>query len=135
MTRTGNERTQAVNDPVTSAIVTAAIKVHRALGPGLLESTYCVCLVHELRGKGMTVLVDKWIGLDYEGLTIRRAFRPDLIVDSVAIVELKHVEKLLPVHEAQLRTYMRLTGVSRGLILNFWTTAMKDGIRRLTMTT
>ena len=105
--------------------------VHRALGPGLLESTYQRCLEYELRTAGFSIIVEPYIPFDYKSLKIERAFKPDLIVEQAMIVEIKHIEKILAIHEAQTRTYMKLTGIKSALILNFNTQVLKNGIRRL----
>ena len=118
-------------EPVTNAIITAAIKVHRRFGPGLLESTYQSCLSHDIHKAGLSVVVEPYLDIMYEELIIPRAYRLDLVVADKVIVEVKHVEKVLAVHEAQLRTYLCLTGFKSGLLLNFNTTVMKNGIRRI----
>ena len=105
--------------------------VHRALGPGLLESTYERCLEYDLRSAGFSLIVETYIPFKYKSLQIERAFKADLIVENAMIVEIKHIEKILPIHEAQTRTYMKLTGLKSGLILNFNTQVLKNGIRRL----
>jgi GxxExxY protein len=106
-------------DPRTGPIIGAAIEVHRHLGPGLLESAYEECLCHELylRGIGCRRQVD--LPVEYKGLKLDCGYRLDLIVNEEVIVELKCVEKVLPVHEAQLLTYMQLTGRRVGLLINF----------------
>jgi len=113
------------------AVIAAAIEVHRNLGPGLLESTYSQCLIYELAERGVPFLIEPFVSIKYKKLGIERAFRADLIVADRLIVEIKHVEKILAIHEAQLRTYMKLTGIKTGLLLNFNTTVLKNGIRRL----
>jgi len=113
------------------AVIAAAIEVHRNLGPGLLESTYSQCLIYELAERGVPFLIEAFVSIKYKKLGIERAFRADLIVADRLIVEIKHVEKILAIHEAQLRTYMKLTGIKTGLLLNFNTTVLKNGIRRL----
>ena len=113
------------------AVIAAAIEVHRNLGPGLLESTYSQCLIYELAERGVPFLIEPFVSIKYKKLGIERAFRADLIVADMLIVEIKHIEKILAIHEAQLRTYMKLTGIKTGLLLNFNTTVLKNGIRRL----
>jgi len=113
------------------AVITASIDVHRHLGPGLLESTYSQCLTYELAERGVPFLIEPFVSIKYKKLGIERAFRADLIVADMLIVEIKHVEKILAIHEAQLRTYMKLTGIKTGLLLNFNTIVLKNGIRRL----
>jgi len=117
-------------DPRTSAIVGAAIEVHRHLGPGLLESAYEECLCHELhlRGIGFRRQVD--LPVEYKGLKLDCGYRLDLIVNEEVVVELKCVEKVLPVHEAQLLTYMQLTAKRVGLLINFNVPLLARGITR-----
>ena len=119
-----------VEENIASNIVDAAIKVHRALGPGLLESVYERCLDHELRMRGLRVEHQKLFPIIYEGLQLESALRIDLIVEDCVILELKSVETLLPVHEAQLLTYLKLSGKRLGFLLNFNVPLMRDGIRR-----
>lgn len=113
------------------AVITASIEVHRSLGPGLLESTYTQCLTYELAERGVQFLIEPFVSIKYKRLEIKRAFRADLIVAGKVVVEIKHIEKILAIHEAQLKTYMKLTGIRTGLLLNFNTTVLKNGIRRL----
>mgnify|MGYP001544260857 CR=1 FL=1 len=115
---------------LASVIVDAAIKVHSALGPGLLESVYEACLVHELRLRGHRVETQVVLPIHYEGMTIESGLRLDLRIDGLAIVELKATEKLSLVHEAQLLTYLKLGGLRLGFLLNFNVPLMKDGIQR-----
>ena len=105
--------------------------VHRSLGPGLLESTYQRCLEYELRNAGFSLISESYIAFNYKSLRIERALKADLIVEHAMIVEIKHIEKILSIHEAQTRTYMKLTGINSALILNFNTPVLKNGIRRL----
>jgi GxxExxY protein len=121
--------TDEINDR-TGQIIDAAIKVHTVLGPGLLESSYEACLAHELKLRGMTLTTQYPIDLVYEGLTLDVGYRADLLVENAVIVELKAVEKIIPVHEAQLISYLRLTGFRVGLLINFHEVRLKDGIRR-----
>ncbi len=116
---------------VTKGIITTAINVHRRLGPGLLESTYRACLCYELRRMEFPVIVEPLLSITYDELVIPNAYRLDLVVAGTVVVELKHVEKLLTIHEAQLRTYLTLSGMTCGILLNFNTPVMKNGIRRL----
>jgi GxxExxY protein len=114
----------------TGQIIDAAMKVHTFLGPGLLESTYELCLAHELQSRGLGVTTQYPIRLAYEQLRIEVAYRADMLIDSAVIVELKAVEKLAPIHEAQLLSYLKLTGFRVGLLINFHELKLKDGIRR-----
>jgi GxxExxY protein len=116
---------------VSGQIVDAAMKVHSALGPGLLESAYEACLAHELRKRGRKVLSQMVLPLVYDGVEIDAGYRIDLFVDDVVIVELKAVERLLPIHEAQLLSYLRLSGCKLGLLINFNVLHLRDGIKRL----
>jgi len=121
------------HDPLTETIIGAAIYVHRALGPGLLESAYDECLAWTLVRRGMRVARQHPIPVTFEGQQLEVAYRVDQIVEGHVIVEVKAVERVLPVHEAQLRTYLRLSGLRTGLLLNFLVPVMKDGIRRMSM--
>jgi GxxExxY protein len=119
------------DDPLTHRIIGAAIEVHRLLGPGLLESTYEECLCLEFTLLGIPFERQVPLPIVYKSMTLLRAYKPDLLVDNAVIVELKTVEKILPVHEAQILTYLRLSGLERGLLLNFNSVPLKAGIRRL----
>ena len=115
----------------TGANIEAAIAVHSALGPGLLESAYEACLAHELRSRGLIVLTQVALPILYRGLAIDAGYRLDLLVNSTVIVELKTVKKILPIHEAQLLSYLRLSGHHVGLLINFHVPLLKDGIKRM----
>lgn len=112
-------------------VIGAAIEVHRELGPGLLESTYEACLAYELVERGLKVERQRMLPVTYHGVRLDCGYRIDLLVDDVVIVELKVVERLEPIHEAQLLSYLKLSGVSIGLLLNFNVTELRHGIRRL----
>lgn len=114
----------------TGQIVDAAMKVHTVLGPGLLESSYEACLSYELRKRGLTVLNQFPIPVVYDGIQLEIGYRADLLVDDSVVVELKAVEKLAPVHEAQLLSYLKLSGLRVGLLINFHEVHLKDGIKR-----
>ena len=118
---------------LTNRIILAAIEVHRALGPGLLESAYEACLHKELELQNLDAKKQVELPVFYKGVNLDCGYRIDLLVAKRVIVELKTVEKILPVHEAQLLTYMKLMGLRVGLILNFNCTLMKDGIKRLVL--
>lgn len=133
MAEKSNEGAQAERDPLTGAIIGAAIAVHKALGPGLLESAYERCLILELEANGYAVQSQVEVPITYRGHTIACAYRMDLVVESAVVVELKAVEQLLPIHEAQLLTHMRLTGLRTGLLLNFNTPYLRDGIKRFVL--
>lgn len=112
-------------------IIGAAIEVHRALGSGLLESAYRLALTHELALRGLRVCSERPIGISYKALSIPQAFRVDLLVEDLVIVELKATQKLLPIHAAQLLTYLRFSGHRLGLLLNFHEQVLKRGIVRV----
>lgn len=114
----------------TSEIIAAAIEVHRALGPGLLESAYQAAMCRELSVRGIEFIQQVEMPLSYKGVNLDCGYRIDLIVANVVVVELKAVQEILPVHEAQLMTYLRLTGFRVGLLINFNVAALKNGIRR-----
>jgi GxxExxY protein len=105
--------------------------VHSALGPGLLESAYEACLVYELRERGLQVRTQVPLPLVYRGVQLGAAYRMDLLVEDSLVVELKTVDKLQPVHEAQLLSYLKLSGHQVGLLINFHVPRLKDGIRRM----
>ena len=119
-----------LND-ISGAVVDAAIQIHRKLGPGLLESVYESVLAYELDRRGLAVERQVPIPVRYEDLEISDAFRADLIVDRRVIVELKSVEQVAPVHKKQLLTYLRLSDMRVGLLLNFGCEVMKSGIHRI----
>lgn len=121
------------DEEITDVILRCAIEVHKNLGPGLLESAYEVCLCHELSLCKLSLEKQKKLPVCYKGITVDCAYRIDLLIEGRVIVELKTVEKILPVHEAQLLTYLKLTGVKTGLILNFNAPILKDGLRRLVL--
>ena len=111
-------------------IIGCALQVHRALGPGLLESAYRCCLARQLTLDGLRYEQEVPIPIQYAGLEIECAYRADIIVDRSVLLELKSTETLLPIHEAQLLTYLRLSRLRVGLLLNFNAVRLKDGIRR-----
>lgn len=121
---------EALNDR-TSTIITCAIKIHRALGPGLVESAYCACLCHDLVKAGLQVERQKPIALVYGGLTIDCAYRADIVVENCVIVEVKALDALAPIHRQQLYTYLRLGNYRVGLLLNFGASTLRDGIQRV----
>ncbi len=116
---------------ISGAIVDAAMGVHSLLGPGLLESAYDACLAHELRKRGFRV--DSQVGLPviYDGEKLDLGYRIDLLVENLIVVEVKCVEAIHPVHEAQLLSYLRLSGKNVGLLINFYVAHLKDGIKRM----
>jgi len=120
-------------DLLTEAIIGAAIEVHRHLGPGLLESTYEQCLCWELRDAGLTFVRQTMIPIKYKGDSTAGVYRPDLVVEETVMIEVKAVDRLASVHEAQLLTYMRHTGIHTGLLLNFNCSRLRDGLKRLSL--
>ena len=118
-------------DRISGDVVDVAIRLHRDLGPGLLESVYEALLAGRLRTMGYAVATQRAIDIEFEGVQIESAFRVDLIVDERLLVEIKSVERLAPVHAKQLLTYLRLTGQSVGLLINFGGETLKESIRRL----
>jgi GxxExxY protein len=120
-------------DALTELVIGAAIEVHRHLGPGLLESAYEECLAWELRDRGRSVRRQQPLPVEYKGVRLELGYRIDLVVDGSVLIELKTVDRLGPVHEAQLLTYLRLSGVRRGLLLNFNAAVLRDGIRRMVL--
>lgn len=122
------------DDSITRAIIGSAITVHRVLGPGLLESAYQTCLAHQLVKDGLGVEREVPLPVEYDGIRLDCGYRIDLVVARAVIVEVKAVEAILPVHEAQLLSYLRLAGVPRGLLINFHVSLLKDGIRRRVLT-
>jgi GxxExxY protein len=115
---------------ITERVIGAAMEVHRALGPGLLESTYEECLCHELSLRGLSFERQVALPVVYKAITLECGYRLDVVVENVVILELKAIEQTLPVHEAQLLTYLRLSGKRVGLLINFNVPALKDGITR-----
>lgn len=118
-------------DEVTKKVLNAAFKVHTALGPGLLESVYETCLAFELRAANLIVESQIALPLEYEGMNIDSGFRLDLLVEKCVIVEIKAVENIIPLYQAQLLTYLKLTKTRVGLLINFNTIHLRDGITRL----
>lgn len=116
---------------ITSQIIGAAIKVHRKLGPGLLESAYEACVTYELEKLGLRVQRQKAIPLLYENVKLECGFRADLVVDGVVVVEIKCKEALHPVDHAQLLSHLRLLNIQVGLLINFHVVQLKDGIKRM----
>jgi GxxExxY protein len=116
---------------VSGIVVNAAMRVHSVLGPGLLESAYQVCLEQELRKRGLIVEAQLGLPVVYEGEILDLGYRIDLLVENLVIVEIKCVEAIHPVHEAQLLSYLRLSGKNVGLLINFYVPRLKDGIKRM----
>ena len=116
---------------VTGAIVAAAMKVHSELGPGLLESAYEACMAHELRKQNLRVAKQVALPVIYDGERIELGYRIDLLVEDLVVVEIKCVDAINPVHEAQLLSYIRLSGKNVGLLINFHVAHLRDGIKRM----
>ena len=121
------------SDRLTDRVIGLAIEVHKSLGPGLLESAYENCLSYELDSFGLAFTKQKSIPIKYKNVQLNCGFRADVIVEDQLLLELKAIGKILPLHEAQLLTYLKLTGLKTGLILNFNTVLLKDGIRRMVL--
>ena len=118
---------------ISRRIIGAAIEVHRALGPGLLEGIYQQCLAHELTLRGLSFERERPLPVQYKGIHLDCGYRVDLIVEGRVIVELKAVESLLPVHASQVLTYLKLTGCRLGLLINWNVPVLRDGIRRVVL--
>ena len=121
----------AERDRLTGEIVDAALKLHQAIGPGLLESVYEALLAKELERRGLRTARQVPVSFEYDGLSFQDAFRVDLLVESRVVVELKSVERLAPVHSKQLLTYLRLMNLPIGLLVNFGASTLKEGLHRI----
>ena len=124
-------KTKLYEESLTREIIGSAIEVHRNLGPGLLESSYEACLCHESGLRGIKFQYQDPLPLEYKGVRLDCGYRPDVIVERLVILEIKSVAALAPIHEAQLITYLKLTKISVGLLMNFSVTVLKNGLRRL----
>ena len=124
------EGTTLLHAGLTEKIIGAAIEVHKTLGPGLLESAYEACLVHELISQGLSIARQVELPVVYKGQHVECAFRMDIVVEGQVLIELKAVETLLPIHEAQLMTYLKLSGIRVGLLMNFNALTIKAGLIR-----
>jgi GxxExxY protein len=120
-------------DELSNRVIGCAIEVHRALGPGLLESTYEQCLAHELKLAGIPFKLQWPVPVEYKTIHLDCGYRLDILIDDVLIVELKSVEKILGIHEAQLLTYMKLARIRTGLLINFNVQRLRDGIKRFVL--
>lgn len=116
---------------IAAIIIDAAMKVHMLLGPGLLESAYKACLVYELRKRGLMVETEVSVPIVYDRLKLDSGYRIDVLVEGCVVIELKSVERILPVHDAQLLSHLRLSGHKLGFRINFNVVLLKDGIRRI----
>jgi len=126
----GGHGTHLVHGTLTKTIVDAAYQVHSRLGPGLLERPYRTCLAHELNKRSVRFETEKVFPVTYDGVSIEFGYRVDLLVEEAVIVEIKAVEKILPIHEAQLLSYLKLSGIRVGLLINFNVSDLRQGIRR-----
>jgi len=120
-------------DPLTSQVIGFAIKVHRTLGPGLLESVYEECLAYEFSKANIECKRQVSLPIIYEGVRLDCSYRMDFVVDNRLLIELKSVDRLLPIHDAQILTYLRLSGCKTGLLMNFNQVALKDGLKRFVL--
>ena len=120
-------------EAIARTVLDGAFAVHRALGPGLLESAYEACLAHDLGRRGMTIARQVNVPVSYEGLQLDAGFRLDLLAADAVIVEVKAVERFTPLHTAQVMTYLKLTGKRLGLLINFNTPLLRDGIKRVVL--
>ena len=118
-------------DTLTAEILNSAMRVHSALGPGLLESVYRVCLCHELTKRGLKVAPEKPIRIEYDGVVLTSGLRIDILVENTVLVELKSVEKMVPLYESQVLSYLKLSGVRTGLLINFNVRHLRHGIKRM----
>jgi GxxExxY protein len=121
------------HEDLTEKLIAAAIEVHRTLGPGLLESAYEECYCRELTLMNVAHERQRPLSLQYKGVRLDCGYRMDVVAEGRALVEVKCVDKILPVHEAQLLTYLKLSGIKVGLIINFHSRFIKDGIKRLVL--
>jgi GxxExxY protein len=122
-----------LDEDLTNLIIGKAIVVHSTLGPGLLESVYETCLAYEISQESVIVERQKALPVKYKNILLDGGLRMDMVVDNRVVIELKCVENILPVHEAQLYTYLKLSGFRVGLLLNFYTKYLKDGIKRIVL--
>ena len=127
---TRDNGSQLLEKDLTDKIIAAAIEVHKALGPGLLESAYQLCMAHESNLRKLPFEQQVALKIDYKGLELDGGYRLDFVYDNRVVVEFKTVERVLPVHEAQLLTYLKLTGIRVGLLINFNVPVLKNGIYR-----
>ncbi len=120
-------------DPLTEKVIGLAIEVHRVLGPGLLESAYEGCFCYELKANGVPHRRQVPLPVVYKSIKLDCGYRMDVVIDGRLVIELKTVDRLLPIHDAQMLTYLKLSGIRTGLLMNFNTPVLKDGIRRLVL--
>jgi len=120
-------------DFLTQKVISCAVEVHKTLGPGLLESSYESCLLYELARSGLIAKSQQLLPISYKGVKIDAGYRLDILLPGQLIIELKSVDRLLPIHTAQLITYLKLSGVNVGLLLNFNVRFLRDGIKRVSV--
>ena len=120
-------------DEISNKVIGCAIEVHRSLGPGLLESTYEQCLAREMDLSGIAFKLQSPLPVEYKGIKLDCGYRVDMLIEDKLIVELKSVEKTLPIHEAQILTYMKLANIQVGLLINFNVERLKEGIKRFVL--
>jgi GxxExxY protein len=120
-------------DELSNKVIGCALEVHKKLGPGLLESAYERCLSFELISAGIRHSAQKDLPIEYKGVKLDCGYRTDMIIENDIILELKSVDKIMPIHEAQLLTYMKLSGIKIGLLMNFNVCRLKDGIKRFVL--
>jgi GxxExxY protein len=123
----------AISDAVTEKIIGCGIAIHRALGPGLLESAYEECIALEFREAGLSFQRQVPLPVVYKTIRLEQGYRIDFVIEGTVVLEIKSLERLLPVHEAQLLTYLRLSGVRTGLLINFGAAVLREGIRRMSL--
>ena len=124
------ESAELYNHPLSGKVIGCAIEVHRQLGPGLLEGAYQQCLAHEMHLTGLSFKIQQPMPVEYKGVTLDCGYRLDMLIEDFLVVELKAVEVILPIHEAQLLTYMKLAKVPLGLLINFNVRLLKSGIKK-----
>jgi len=120
-------------DELSRKVIGLSIEVHRELGPGLLENTYKQCLAYELSQAGINFQMEVELPVKYKNVLVSCGYRIDLLIENNLIIELKSVDKIIPIHEAQLLTYMKLSGIKVGLLMNFNEIVLKDGIKRFVL--
>jgi GxxExxY protein len=123
-----------IHAALSASVIGACVEVHRVVGPGLLESAYHACLAQELVLRGLAFEHEKALPMHYKGIELEQGYRLDFVIEGTLVLEVKAVEQLLPIHEAQLITYLRLANLSVGLLINFHAPTLKAGLRRFTNT-
>jgi len=122
-----------MEDLITQTVIGCAIEVHKTLGPGLLESSYENCLLYELQEAGLLAMNQVVLPINYKSINIDAGYRLDILIPDKLIIELKAVDKLQPIHSAQLITYLKLTGIKTGLLINFNQVRLLDGLKRISV--